>query len=213
MKNILIIFMILLLTFIIYLNYSSKNSFRHDTTRLSIKENNKKNISYNNATINTHTIDKDKNKTNQEIEESYTQNKSYSIFEEIDIDGVRLALKPIEEVTPLAAFHMKQNTIKEIELGDTILLPSIDGNSYKLLITHKEVSPRGNVSIDGSFSEEGITYTAILTEGSHAAFISMNTPEGTYEIELLNGIGYAYMSNDINKAKIDYSKSDEVYER
>ncbi len=143
-------------------------------------------------------------------EENYLEHQSYAIFEELDMDEIRLDIEPIEDVEPIAALRMKQGTIKEIEVGDTILLPSIDGNIYELAITHKEVSSRGNVSIDGSFSENSVNYSAILTEGNNAAFISMNTPEGTFEIELLNGIGYVYANNDIDKAKIDYSKSDEV---
>ena len=142
--------------------------------------------------------------------ENYLENQSYAIFEELDIDAIASDMTPIADVDPISALRMKQGTIKEIEIGDTIRLPSIEGMSYELSITHKEVSSRGNVSIDGSFSENGVKYTAILTEGSKAAFISMNTPEGTYEIELLNGIGYVYANSDINKAKIDYTKTDEV---
>jgi len=143
-------------------------------------------------------------------EENYLKNQSYAIFEELDIDDIASDMAPIADVSPISALRMKQGTIKEIEIGDSILLPSIEGISYELSITHKEVSSRGNVSIDGSFSENGVKYTAILTEGSNAAFISMNTPEGTYEIELLNGIGYVYANSDIDKAKIDYTKTDEV---
>ena len=209
MKKALIVFIIVLLLLVLYVMYSNKNSSVNSTTDFNIKQKiNKIDTSPENSTSVTHTIDK--KITYQRQEENYHKNKSYTIFEEIDIDSVRLELEPIAGVEPIAAFRMKQNTIKEIALGDTILLPSIDGNSYELAITHKEASPRGNVSIDGGFTEDGIHYSAILTEGSHAAFISMHTPEGTFEIELLNGIGYVYKSNDINQVKIDYGKSDEI---
>jgi hypothetical protein len=146
---------------------------------------------------------------NHQIKNHQT-NKSYAIFEEIDIDSVLTSITPIEDVKPIAALGMKKNSIKKIEIGDTVVLPSIDGSDYALTITHKDISSRGNVSIDGSFSENGITYSAILTEGTNAAFISMNTPEGTYEAELVNGIGYIYTSSDIVKAKVDPSKLDEI---
>ena len=136
--------------------------------------------------------------------------KSYSIFEEVDIDEVMSKVAPIENVQPIAALRMKKNMIKNINVGDTLVLPSVDGNAYALTITYKDVSPRGNVSIDGGFFENGIEYSAILTEGASSAFISMNTPEGTYEVELTNGIGYIYTNNDIVKAKVDPSKSDEI---
>ncbi len=152
----------------------------------------------------------DKNRINSNIEETYLKNQSYAIFEELDIDDVPIDIKPIENVKPIAALHMKKDTIKEIEIGDTILLPSIEGNVYELTITNKTVSARGNISIDGEFSENGIRYSSILTEGSSTAFISMNTPEGTYEIEVFNGIGYIYISSDIEKEKIDHSQSDAI---
>jgi len=208
MKKALIALTVLLITLVLYTLYSDESTTKLQTKDADIPQINKIDIPPINTTPYTHTTDDAK--MDNTIEENYPKNQSYSIFEELDIDSVRLDIEPIEGVEPIAALRMKKNTIKEIELGDTILLPSIEGSTYELTVTHKEVSPRGNVSIDGSFSENGVKYTAILTEGNKAAFISMNTPEGTYEVELLNGIGYVYANSDINKAKIDYTKTDEV---
>jgi hypothetical protein len=208
MKKALIALIVLLITLLLYILYNDESTAKLQMKDADILQVNKTDILPINSTSYVHTTDNDK--IDNTIEESYPKNQSYSIFEELDIDSVRLDTEPIEGVEPIAALRMKKNTIKEIELGDTILLPSIEGSTYELTVTHKEVSSRGNVSIDGSFSENGVKYTAILTEGSKATFISMNTPEGTYEIALLNGIGYVYANSDINKAKIDYTKTDEV---
>jgi len=146
----------------------------------------------------------------KKIENISLHEQNNAIFKEIDIDTIRSILSPIKGVEPLLALRMKQHTLKEMVLGNTLVLPNINGVSYTLDITHKEVSSRGNTSIDGHFTENGVKYTAVLTEGDKATFISMSTPEGTYEIELLNGIGYAYSVNDIENEKIDYDKSDEL---
>jgi len=208
MKKALIALIVLLIALVLFMFNSNESTTKVQTKNTNIEDTNTSDVPLVNTNTPQSTAKEDE--IENDAEESYPQHQSYSIFEEVDIDDTQLSIKPKVGVEPIAALHMKKNTIKEIELGDSILLPSIDGNTYELTITHKEVSPRGNVSIDGSFSENGINYSAILTEGSNAAFVSMNTPDGTYEIELLNGIGYVYANSDIDKAKIDYSKSDEV---
>ena len=209
MKKALIVLTVLLILLILYIFYSDESTTKLQTKDANILQQvNKIDMGPINSTSYTHTTDD--TKMDNIIEENYPKNQSYSIFEELDMDSVRLNMEPIEGVEPISALRMKKNTIKEIELGDTIFLPSIEGSTYELTITHKDISPRGNISIDGSFSENGVKYTTILTEGSKAAFISMNTPEGTYEVELLDGIGYVYANSDIDNAKIDYTKTDEV---
>jgi hypothetical protein len=118
----------------------------------------------------------------------------------------------IKNVEPIAAIKMKQNMIKKLKVGDSLTLPSIDENIYELRIQNHFISERGNTSIDGSFSEGGISYSTILTEGKNSAFMSMNTPSGTYEIEFINGVGLVYESADIENVKIDYNKSDMIHQ-
>ena len=208
MKKALFVSTILLISLVLYIFYSKESPTKMQVKSITVPKTNETNTPLINSSTQTYTTNK--NSIETDIEESYPNNKSYSIFEEIDIDSLRLTMKPMKDVEPIAALQMKRNIIKEMEVGDTIVLPSIEGNSYELIVTHKKVSSRGNVTIDGNFMENGINYSAIMTEGHDATFISMNTPEGTYEMELLHGTGYIYANSDINKAKIDYSKLDEI---
>jgi len=130
------------------------------------------------------------------------------LFEEEDIDFVNLKMKYIDDVTPIAAIRMETNKIKNIQVGSTLLLPTIDGSHYTLKVKHRTISQRGTVSIDGDFSEDGNTYSAILTEGGKSTFISMSTPTGMYEVEIFEGLGYIYASSEIENAKIDFTQSD-----
>jgi len=132
----------------------------------------------------------------------------HTVFEEVDIDFVALNLKKITDVEPIAAIRMQKEKIKNIKVGESILLPVIDNNEYTIKVIHHHISERGNVSIDGSFQENGITYHAILTEGKASAYITMNTPSGSYEVEVLDGLGFIYSSSDIEQEKIDYTQSD-----
>ena len=208
MKKVLIPLTILILALLLYVWLGDKSQPKRSTTDKDTPRPIDK-LSTLPISITTHTNDIEDTHPD-EREESYPKNNAYAIFEELDIDSVQLDRVPIEGVKPISALRMKQGTIKEIEVSDTILLPNIDGTVYELTITGKDISPRGNVSVDGSFSENGVNYSAILTEGSNAAFISMNTPEGTYEVELLDGIGFVYNSSDIDNTKIDYTKTDEA---
>jgi len=130
------------------------------------------------------------------------------IFEEESIDDMKERIEHMPDVLPVGAIRMQQGMLANLQVGDSIQLPSIDGTSYALQITNRSVSDTGNVSVDGSYVENEVTYRSILTEGKHSAFISMSTPTGTYEVELQDGIGYIYAVADIENAKIDFSKSD-----
>ena len=130
------------------------------------------------------------------------------IFEEESVDDMKERIEHMPDVLPVGAIRMQQGMLANLQVGDSIQLPSIDGTSYALQITNRSVSDTGNVSVDGSYMENEVTYRSILTEGKHSAFISMSTPTGTYEVELHDGIGYIYAVADIENAKIDFTKSD-----
>jgi len=208
MKNILKSSIVLFLFLVLYVSFDKKNVAKSKiyTSQVQAIDNNDTYIT--SVIADSKVLSRKVRK--KKIENISLHEQNNAIFKEIDIDTIRSILSPIKGVEPLLALRMKQHTLKEMVLGNTLVLPNINGVSYTLDITHKEVSSRGNTSIDGHFTENGVKYTAVLTEGDKATFISMSTPEGTYEIELLNGIGYAYSVNDIENEKIDYDKSDEL---
>lgn len=135
---------------------------------------------------------------------------TYEPFEEEAIDFVADKREKIKGVIPLSAVRMKKDSIKNMKIGDTLALPSIAGNTYTLQVTNRSLSKRGNVSINGNFRDNGSLYTTILTEGESSAYISLNTPEGSYEVIIQNGLGFVYSSAEIEKVRIDYTKSDQI---
>jgi len=146
--------------------------------------------------------------TGVETNISVIESTTVSVFSEIYIDDAKLIIQPREAIEPISAIHMNKDMIKDRKVGDTIVLPTIDGNSYEIIVTNRKVSKNGNVSIDGNYTENGITYHSVLTEGEISSFISLTTPTGNYEIELENGLGYMYSTADMENTYIDYSKSD-----
>jgi len=138
------------------------------------------------------------------------ETKTITPFNEEDIDETKLIMKTISGVEPISAISINKKIIKTINVEDKLVLPEIDGISYELEITHRTISDNGNISLNGIFSENGIPYHSIITEGGKATLMSLSTPTGSYEVELLNGLGYIYLNADIENEKIDYSKSDVI---
>jgi len=186
-------------------NINKKPSFTHPLSKI------KKNSDSNQTKQNFLIIHKDERENLEGVPNIVSHYEEIlNPFEEEDIDLVAQSIKKIKGVEPIAAVRMHQGTIKNAKIGSKLLLPPIDGMSYEMKVETKQVSQNGTVSIEGNFNENGIVYSAILTEGKKATFISMYTPNGTYEVNIIHGIGYIYANADIEKAKIDYSKTDEI---
>ena len=136
--------------------------------------------------------------------------QTISPFSEVDIDDTKLTMKTIPGVEPISAIHINKNMLKTVQTGDTLVLPEIDGVSYELEVTHRTVSNNDNISLNGIFTDNGIKYNAIITEGTKSTLMSFSTPTASYEVELLDGTGYIYLNADIENEKIDYAKSDVI---
>lgn len=150
--------------------------------------------------------------TGEEKETHEVEPHRYEPFSEEDIDDTKLILKPMQNIEPVSAIRMEEPIIKNAKVGDILVLPSIDGVTYELTVTHRTVSKNGNVSIHGTFEENGVNYHSMVTEGGNMTLISFSTPTGSYEAELKKGLGYVYASADIENENIDYSQSDVIEE-
>jgi hypothetical protein len=133
------------------------------------------------------------------------------IFVYEDMDELATRIAPKSGIKPVLALSIEQGAIKSLEIGDTVVLPVVGGDIYyEMEITQKTVYPNNSISVDGTFTENGIEYTAILTEGESSSFVSMTTPQGAYEVEIFSELGYMYSVNDIQKVRIDPSVSDTI---
>ena len=148
--------------------------------------------------------------TGEEVTPEPLKTKTITPFSEEDIDDTKLVMETISGVEPISAVRLNKGMLKTVNVGDNLVLPEIDGFSYELEITHRTVSANGNISLNGTFNENGVPYHSIITEGGKSTLMSFSTPTGSYEVELLNGLGYMYLNTDIENEKIDYSKSDVI---
>jgi len=128
---------------------------------------------------------------------------------------VRLEIIPIEEIEesypprkyiqPKAALSVDQKRLENLHVGSFLIVPDIDNNEIAIKIDGAKLMD-GSSSYFGSFALNGVYYPSIITIGEDgSSYIHLQAPQGSYEIELLEGKGYIYKSEEIHAALDDGS--------
>ena len=130
------------------------------------------------------------------------------IIVEADIEEVKEHFPTKKGISPLIAIAIPKGAVSQLNIGDKISLPYMGSGEYEATITSKTTHKNGSVSVMGKLDDLGNDYSIIFTEGKNMSFGTINTPNGTFEIESKNGEGYVYSTNSIDNKWIDYSKSD-----
>jgi len=122
-----------------------------------------------------------------------------TLYESLSLEEAQLSTKVRKNITPISAIKMNPNTLKQLNIQDTIILVDIEGVDYPLTVTHTQINSDGSVTTTGSYTDEGISYTTTMTQSDNESFISLATAQGLYEIETSHGVGYVYKTSDIRK--------------
>ncbi len=102
-------------------------------------------------------------------------------------------------------FH--RATLQSLRLGDTLPLPTINGQQLDATITEKSTSSRNNLTLKATISAWSETYPVIITQGKTHTFATIATPQGIYELEAKGSAGTLRSSLVFNKL-IDPEKPD-----
>lgn len=78
------------------------------------------------------------------------------------------------------------------EPGAQVKLPLLEGQSVTADVKHAVVTPNGDYSWSGHLAGYGTDYPITMTYGESAAFSMITTPEGSYTMETINGVGWLY---------------------
>ncbi len=220
MKKVILLGLILISTISIYFTYSEV-------------EDRNKNITLNESEIEVEDLELDifEEKMLQKVEEHLSLSKIDKVLEEekshitlkdiepeivrdsidiitpLSLDEVKnLPLK--EGITPLTAIQLTKNTIKKLKVGDRISLPQLGDGQFDANITSKIVHKNGAISVSGNLLDTYGHYSVVLTEGKNMIFGTINTPSGSFEIEVKDGSGYIYATQTIDENWIEYEKDD-----
>lgn len=130
------------------------------------------------------------------------------IMVEASMSDVEKAFPSKKGIKPVVAINLPQNSIKGLKVGETISLPNMGDGQFDAKVANKTTNNNGSVTIAANIIDTGNQYSVVLTEGKNMTFGTVSTPNGSFEIEVKDGIGYIYDTDDIDNAWIDYGKTD-----
>ncbi len=78
------------------------------------------------------------------------------------------------------------------QVGEHITLPMLNGEKVVVEVKSLSTSPNGDQTWSGHLQGQGTDYPVIMTYGEHAVFATITTPEGSYSMESVDGLGWLY---------------------
>lgn len=86
-------------------------------------------------------------------------------------------------------------------VGEVISLPLLHGKSFVAVVESANNLANGDYSWSGHVQGYGTDYPVIMTYGEHSVFATITTPDGSYTMESINGLGWLYK----NPAEVELS--------
>ena len=122
-----------------------------------------------------------------------------TLYNTLPLYEAQLSTTQKRHIKPLSAIRLNTDTFTDMQKGDTLTLPDIEGLDYTLTVVDVETYENGATSTTAKYEDEGVTYTTTITHSEKETFITLATAQGLYEIETEAGTGYVYSSSDIRK--------------
>lgn len=114
-----------------------------------------------------------------------------------DTPTIRLS----EKITEYAIVQLDQNTSQHPDVGQQIQLPMLNGASVVANVEAANLNPNGDYTWSGHLQGYGTDYPVVMTYGEHSIFATITTPQGSYTMESIDGLGWLYK----NPAEIELS--------
>jgi hypothetical protein len=118
--------------------------------------------------------------------------------------GVKAAIPKIplsEKISDYAIVQLEQHPAQFPGVGEQIQLPMLNGQSVVANVQSTTTNPNGDFTWSGHLQGYGDDYPVVMTYGEHSIFATITTPEGSYTMESLDGLGWLYK----NPAEIQLS--------
>jgi len=126
------------------------------------------------------------------------------------MEEAQLTIKPRKYIQPVGAIHLNNTHLTSLKYNDTFVLTDIEGIDYTMTVADIQKHNDESITTTGIYHDEGITYTTTITHTDQESFITLSTPQGIYEIETKDGIGYIYRSDAIRRQMHDSTKKDVI---
>jgi hypothetical protein len=106
-----------------------------------------------------------------------------------------------ERISAYAIVELEQHPAVFPAVGEQIQLPMLNGQKVIANVQSITTSPNGDYTWAGHLDGYGDDYPVVMTYGEHSIFATITTPEGSYTMESLDGLGWLYK----NPAEIELS--------
>ena len=133
------------------------------------------------------------------VEPKVSTDEEHIMYEILSLEEAKLTTKPRKNIRPIEAISLASTNTEELKVNDTLTLPNIEGIDYTIVVSSIVKNSDDSHSLTGQFKDEGIAYTTTITKSPQSSYITLSTPQGIYEIETENGVGYIYKTSDIRK--------------
>lgn len=128
------------------------------------------------------------------------------LWQELGNDEDLSYVKIDENIQGARKIKMDVELLKKVVPGDQLQLPMLGGNEYTVNV-EKVKESKNNTHVRGHINIAGDSYLATMTQGEKLTFATVSTPNGTYDVQLVDGKGWVYNSDQLN-AHIDTTKTD-----
>lgn len=106
-----------------------------------------------------------------------------------------------EKISDYAIVELPQKSAVLPAVGEQISLPMLHGKTLIATVESVTNFPNGDFSWSGHLQGSGSDYPVVMTYGDHSIFATITTPEGSYTMESIDGLGWLYK----NPAEIELS--------
>ena len=138
-------------------------------------------------------------KISKATEKKQISSSTYILYKTLSLEEAQLSTKQKRHINPLSAITLNTDAFTNMQKGDILTLPNIEGLDYTLTVIDTQTYDNGATSTTAQYEDEGVTYTTTITHSKDETFITLSTAQGLYEIETEAGTGYVYNSSDIRK--------------
>lgn len=97
-----------------------------------------------------------------------------------------------EKVSDFAIVVLPQTPAAFPAVGEQISLPMLHGKKLVANVESATKLPNGDYTWSGHLEGYGTDYPVVMTYGEHSIFATITTPEGSYTMESINGLGWLY---------------------
>lgn len=106
-----------------------------------------------------------------------------------------------EKISQYAIVQLEQHPAQFPAVGEQVQLPMLNGQSLMAIVQSTTSNPNGDYTWSGHLQGHGDDYPVVMTYGEHSIFATITTPDGSYTMESLDGLGWLYK----NPAEIELS--------